>query len=420
MTSASPSHRSRPGWIRRIVLPVIIIVLGVAAARYLYDTRPKAKRGRPPLQPPFVEVQTVEKGTYPVHLNTMGTVIPARQTALKARVSGFVETHSDKLMPGGRFKEGEIMIRLEQADFKLALDRKKAALARLSADLELEMGRQEVALEEIKILQDSSTHTIEKTDLALRKPQLARIRADMRMARADIDLAALDLKRTLIRAPFNCLILSETVEKGALVSAQSTVAQLAGTDRFRIQVSVPVTDLKWITLPDAPGKIGSAAVVIQQDGVRRTGRVTRLLGEMGSDTRLAALLISVDAPLDTAEDTPTPLLINSYVSVRIQGRSLVDAVALPRRLVRDQDRVWCLKGDRLEIRSLFIPWRDENTVYVTRGLEDGDTVIISDLGAPVAGMVLRTPGDPKSRQRPKGQPRESTPAPAAMNPGEQP
>ena len=399
----TPSSHPKPSIFIRIIrflVPVIIIAGGIFIAQYLYDTRPVASRGRPEIPPPLVETALMKKQDHQIILTAMGTVMPSRAITLKSRVGGFVQNMSPKLIPGGVFTKAQVMLTLEKKDFELNVARKKAVLDRLSASFRLEMGRQEVAKEEMKILQKDAGSPILDADLALREPQMAQIKADIAAARADLELARLNLERTTIKAPFNCLITAVHVQTGSQISAQDALAELSGTDAFWVKAGVPVEHLKWIRVPSAPGDTGSPVTITDQNTTLHQGRVIRLLGALGSETRLATLLIAIDDPLGLSRRIDTPLLLNNYVQVAIHGEKISDVIALPRAMVRNQNQVWVAADGHLDIRNIDIIWQDTDHVFVQSGLGSGDTVILSDLSSPVEGMALRVHN--KNRPAPDG------------------
>jgi RND family efflux transporter MFP subunit len=336
---------------------------------------------------------TVTAGTHGVNLSAMGTVIPSRSITLKSRVGGFVKEKSKKMIPGGLFKKGEIMLRLEEEDFLLNVARQKSALAKLQAGLRLEMGKQEVAREELKILQNGSKRPISNADLALREPQLAQIKADIAGAETDLARANLDLERTIVKAPFNCMVMTVNVEPGSQISSQDTLASLTGTDDYWVQASLPTDQLKWVDFPLKTHGQGSPAWLTTRDNPPRPGHVIRLLGKLTNETRLATLLITIEDPLGLQRQGRSPLLLDSYVNIRIKGTQLSQVIALPRKLVRDGDQVWCVDDNRkLIIKPIDAVWRDEQHIFVSGGLEPGDQIVVSDMSSPVEGMTLQVQG----------------------------
>jgi len=95
--------------------------------------------------------------------------------------------------------------------------------------------------------------------------------------------------------------------------------------------------------------------------------------------------ISLPAPL---EAEPAPILLGEYVRLEIQGRRLENVIRLPRAALRDNDTVWTVQNSTLAIRRAEVAWRDTDWVLVSGGLASGDTVVTSELAAPIDGMPV--------------------------------
>ena len=115
--------------------------------------------------------------------------------------------------------------------------------------------------------------------------------------------------------------------------------------------------------------------------------------ELEHQGRMAQLLVRVTDPLDLKRpaDQRRPLVLGSYVRVKIEGAPLGDTVQVPRGAVRDGKQVWIMAEDNtLELRSIVVRWSGEEDVFVSEGLNNGDKLILSDIATPVQGMDLRT------------------------------
>ena len=399
MKQKEPKQKSAPKKARRLVLPIIIIIAGLMTAGYLSVTGPTAKKKRPTRQSmaPLVEVMEINREDRQVIVPAMGTVKPSRTVTLKSRAGGQIVETSPDYVPGGLFLKGELILKIDPKDYDLALKQQKSQLTKARADLALEKGRQDVARKEVGLLKSISGKKVDNSSLALRKPQLAQAGAGVESARVAYEQARLNLERTEVKAPFNCIITGRFVELGAQVSTQEALATLVGTDAYWIEAAVPVEQLKWIVIPVFDGGRGSPVRIKTQNGAERSGEVVRLLGELNEETRMAVVLVRVDDPLGLkTEKRRAPLLLGSYVSVSITGRTLDDAVRLPRAAFRDGGGVWLLTDGALNIRQVETVWRDKEFVYIKDGLASGQKVVVSDLAAPVQGMPLRLKGDPEN------------------------
>jgi RND family efflux transporter MFP subunit len=391
-------HTSHSWWRRviKILLPVLILTAGIAGASYIRKTAPKPRR-RPPVRvAPLVEIQTVHRSNERVVVRAMGTVIPAREIVLKSRVSGEIVATHPEFVEGGFFRKGAKVLQIDPEDYKLAVIQKQSQVADATYALKLEQGHQDVAKREWELLNGQKPAKESDVELALRKPHLEKAEADLEAAEAELKQARLDLARTTVRTPFNSIVRTKSVDLGSQVASQDQLAELVGTDEYWIQVSVSVDRLKWITIPRRNEKRGSRVRIIygneSETPYVRSGKVVKLLGDLETEGRMARILVSVVDPMDlkTPGTKRPPLLIGEYIRVEIEGRELRDVVRVPRTGLRDNSRIWVAGDDgRLHIRNVDIAWRDPQTIFLRSGLREGERLIVSDLAAPVEGMVIR-------------------------------
>ena len=385
-------RRSIGSIIFRALLCVIIIAAGLFAANYLTRTSPGAHRRAPAKSTPRVRVQTVAPTSETVIVKATGTVIPARKITLKSRVAGeVIGTHPD-FAPGGFLKKGALVLKIDDTDYQLALARKESEEVNARYAIALEQGRQEVARREWELINKDNPIDDADGELALRKPHLEKVLADLKAARIGIQQARLNVQRTRIRTPFNAVILATYVETGSQITAWERLADLVATDEYWVRVSIPVDRLKWISIPVDHRKTGSMARIIYHSDAVRTGSVIKLLGDLEPRGRMARLLIAIKDPLgrNPSDLHRPPLLIGEYIRVEIRGKPLNNVYRIPRTALRDGTRLWIAgSDDKLEIRPVETIWRDAEAVFLKTGLQPGDRLIVSDLSAPVAGMPVK-------------------------------
>ncbi len=228
--------------------------------------------------------------------------------------------------------------------------------------------------------------------LALRKPHLKEKEAQVEAAKSRLNKAEADLSRTKLSAPMDAVVISTKLEIGDYLSPQAELAKLAGTKMFRVQASIPVAKLKWLMVPGQESRFETPVDVIQDLGemsIVRKGYILRLLGDLDPNGRMARVLVGVEDPLGAARESLFPLLIGSYVRVEFQGPLLEGVFALPRRVLHEEDKIWVKdKNNRLDVRTVNVLQRGQETVYVDEGLEEGDEIVISPIAIPIPGMLL--------------------------------
>ncbi len=396
----NPPPRRRP--IVRIVLSLLILASGVGMAFYLKNSAPRTQK-RPPVKlSPTVQVLTVKLSDYQIVVTAMGTVIPGREVLLKSRVSGEVVEIHPEFTEGGFLKKHMKVLQIDPLDYELALARKRSAVIDSEYALKLELGHQAVAKREWELLNEGKPAQDMEKELALRQPHLNKVRADLAATEAELKTAMLDLERTQIRAPFNAMVRSKSVDFGSQVTPQEPLAELVGTDTYRIQVSIPVDRLEWIQTPSQAGDPGSKARIIYGQGHERSGQVIRLMGDLATEGRMARILVEVSDPvgLNASTQDRAPLLISEYVRIEIQGRRLDGVFEIPRSALRDHSSVWLVgENQTLEIRKVRPIWRDAEIVLLKDALKPGENLIVSDLAAPVEGMMLRVDASKSEMKR---------------------
>lgn len=372
----------------KVGLPLALIVLGVGAWVIFSLTTPEIKRKHHAALPTVVEVATAADSTAVAYISAMGKVEAATEVDLRSRSSGDVLSLGDGFTPGGHVAKGDVMIRLDKVDYEIELQKAQATLSTAQADLAIEQGSQAVAKEEMRLMSQAAGEEIKATDLILRAPQLQQAMADVASAKAAVRKAKLDLDRTVVRAPFNALIIERNVNLGSHVKAQESIATIVGTDEYWVEAVLPLDRLYALHL----GKEGGSEAIVssQAAGGSWKGRVTRLAGKLTETGRMAKVIISVPDPLGLKEKTNAPqLILDDYVSVRIAGKPMKNVIKLPRRALRDGKYVWVLKDGKLDIRSVKTAWKQSDSVFIASGLEAGEKIIMSDLATPVQGMILR-------------------------------
>lgn len=390
--------------LRKALLPLVVLVIGVLAARWIMDSAPQAGRRPPPeRQARLVEVATVQPASRPVIVQAFGEVRPAREVVLRAQTAGRVVAIHPDLVPGGRLEQDAVAVEIERRDYELQLQQARGELARAQAELALERGQQAVARREFELLGQQASE--EERRLMLREPQLRTAEGSVAAAQAAVAAAELALERTRLRAPFDALVVARGVAPGSTVGTSTDVATLVGTERWWVEVAVPVAALRWIELPT--GKSPGSRVRLYDDaawgkGRYREGQVVRRQGALEEQGRMARLLVEVDDPLALeASGTDRPeLLIGAFLRAEIHGRALDNAIALDPAWLRDGDRAWVMNAqDRLEFRPLEVAYRGAGQVLVTGGLEAGARVVTSAIASAVEGMPLRLRGEPTAQPR---------------------
>ncbi len=393
-TSRQPTQRRWFSILANAIACLAILAVSAAAIVVINRTEPTAQQIETKRKSAaLVDTVTVQRGTYSPRLVVLGTVQPAQDIVLSPRVRGQVIELSPQFVPGGMVHEAETLLQIDPADFENTVLIRESELEQAEASLEIEDGRQSLAKKELALLGESIDET--NRALVLREPQFASIKSQVRAAEAAVHRAKLDLQRTRVVAPFDAQILSRSVNVGSQVGPGDELGQLVGIEEYWIMAAVPVRSLRWIQFPNS-GRPGSAVTLRNPDAwgpeSERQGRVTRMIGTLDQQTRLARVLITVADPLGLKSDVPS-LILDTLIEARIEGKQIENVVRLSREYVHEHDTVWVMKDGRLEIRETDIVFRDAEYAYVREGVESGESVVTTTLATVADGVGLRKASD---------------------------
>jgi RND family efflux transporter MFP subunit len=375
----------------KIVLPLIVIVVGIAAAVLLASSRKAPPRVERPALGPLVEVTSVHRVDVPVVITGHGQVGAKVAVELVPQVAGKVVEVHPALVAGGFFKAGQALVVIEPSDYELAVERATAAVARGQVRLEQERAEADVAREEWSALHPGEEPP---SGLVVREPQVRQAEAELVAAEADLHGAQLNLDRTRVSVPFDGIVVRESVDVGQYIAPGQSVATVYGTDVVEVRLPLEDRELAWFDVPRRAGDPSPRAELSATfAGALHTwdGRVTRMEAEVDAASRMINVVVEVQRPFAKSGSRP-PLMPGTFVDVRIFGNTLEQVVSIPRFAVHDGGAVWVVDDGAIRVTPVDVVRSDRETAYIRSGLESGDLVVVSSLDAVTDGMRVRTAG----------------------------
>jgi len=236
----------------KIILPLLILLIGIAAFKLLGNLKKTPQRQMPPQLGVLVDVMELQSGPHQVTVHATGTVTPEQEITLVPEVSGKVVWVSPQLVSGGFFQQGETLLKIEATDYQLAVEKADATVAQAEVALQIERERARVARQEWNRMELPDKGT--PGPLVTREIQLQQAQANLVAAQASRRQAELNLQRTELKAPFAGRIEQEQVDLGQYLRAGTSIGKLAGTSRAEIEVPLPVDELQWLDIPKENGQ----------------------------------------------------------------------------------------------------------------------------------------------------------------------
>ena len=371
---------------RAFIIPVVIVLGFLMGAVTLMATAPELVPTAPAPIAKTVRILEINPENVQLTVNSQGSVMPSTESQLIPEVSGRIIWMSPNLVAGGYFSAGDVLLRVDQVDYKNESDRAKASLSRAQAEQQHAQFeyRRLVSLEERKLTSRSQLEN------GLRAYRVAD--AALQDAKVNYLQAQQNLERTQLLAPFTGLVRSESVDIGQFVSRGSAIATIYANDLVEVRLPIADRQLAFLNLPPTlrgelpdnmrPNVTLSAEYAGQQ--LSWQGQIVRMEAEIDVSSRMVQLVARVENQPDAA-----PLSVGLFVNAEIQGLAAANIVVLPRQALRNNNQVLVVDADnKLHFRDIEPLRLYQDSVLIKSGLKRGERVCISPLQTAIEGMSV--------------------------------
>jgi RND family efflux transporter MFP subunit len=373
----------------KAMLPAAVLVGALAFSAALVVARPVPHAQSIAAARPVVAVVRVTPRPERMRVRAQGTLEPRTEIELVAEVGGRLVWVSPALESGSFFAAGEVLARIEPADYEIARDRARAAHERAHSQRQLA----EANRARSRALFEAGAASPATHDQA--ESQFTIAAANEREAEAALRQAELELSRTELRAPFAGRVRERGADVGQLVARGAKLARVFAVDWAELRLPIRSEELAFLDLPQDPGAEPDAAPLVELHGAfggrahTWQGRLVRVEGALDPRTRLAHVVARVADPYGLASGAP-PLAVGLFVEAEILGRELEGVVGLPRGALRGDGEVFVVDADdALHARRVEVLRIDGETVFVSAGLAAGERVAARVPSTFVEGMSVR-------------------------------
>lgn len=369
----------RLGWIQiGIVAGIIVGALALTAWLAADAARvPRDNNGSETAAAP-VQVTRPERIAHSIIVETTGTVRARALVALVPEVSGQAVEVAEAARAGGRFEAGETLAQIDPRNYRLAVDRARAALADAQSALMRLEAEAELAREEWDRLYPGEPIA----PLTALEPQLEAARARLIGARADLEQARLNLDRTALRFPFAGRITDTRLEVGQQLNAGQSYGEAFALDALELAVPLSPEELTRI----APSEGRSVEFTLEGAPSQTfTGTIVREGARLDDRSRLITVFVRPDAP--------EALRPGQFVRVRITGNETGEVMRLPASAMAGLSEVRTVRDGRIAPVRVDVLDRTARFVFVAP-FEVHEGVIISPLPESVlSGPVVIIGGE---------------------------
>ncbi len=337
-------------WLKRWAGGIFATVLFVAMVLWLMDEQQPAAMVEIPTKVGLsVTVVEVIPGNAQIKISTTGITRARWLTEVTASVSGRVLDVADSATPGSLVKKGAVLASLQDTFYQAELG---AAQARVSA---AELNLAELLKRQYVAQQNNQA----KSAFGRLEPHVKAAQANRNAVRAALASAKQQLEDTQIRAPFDAVVIADSIHPGQWVNAGDRLFQMAASDFLDIKVQL--SEQNWQRLnsgkqqvsgtnpsSSTPSPTPKAITIVTPDGQRWPASIRYISPVMDTVTRQRSLMLQVANPFQRAE----PLLAEQQVNVLFAGETRKFVVTGPASALTEDGKVWSVVDQSLRLEPI--------------------------------------------------------------------
>jgi RND family efflux transporter MFP subunit len=405
--------------IRRIILPLLVIAVGIAGYVLLRSSAPVDQPLEPSERVWSVNAVSVARKQLSPTLRLYGRVESPRETHLRAAVSADVQELM--VLSGQNVRNGELLLRLDDDDVSLLLRQRDADVSEIEAQIESEKRRHAAdltALTHERMLYQLAERSLKRAErlaktqvgsqarvdeaqqalrgqaLALAKRQrvlqdhpsrLAQLHARLKRATAVRDMVRRDLRHTGVMAPFDGRITAVHVSPGDRVRPGDRLIDVYDTNFVEIRTQVPNRHLPVLRKSLLAGSEVTALMQFEGRSIRLA--LDRLAGKIEKGQGGVDAFFSF---LDETQDVELGRTVVMFVELPVQN----DVFSLPATSVYGADTVYRIENSRLVMARVRRVGEYRNgewgswILFRSDDLVDGDQILANQLPNAVQGLKV--------------------------------
>jgi len=384
----------------QILIPLVIVVLGFVGFKAIMSMKATPKRKKPAKMGLLVRVNEAKLISERAVITGSGEITAEKTIDIVNRTAGKVIYVNPKFKEGGLLKKGDVILKVEQDDYIIALKQAEASLEKSKYTLVKVKSEAEIAKaqwEKWKAMKErlNLKGADKPHPLALYVPQIKDATADVRAKEASVMQAKLNLARTTIKAPFDCVVQTDNVDEGKYIKAGDTVGNIVGREFFEIKVPLTVKQMALLDEETKP----EASITVSDGRYKGTwsGTLDRTLKTVNTKGRMTQAVIIIPDPLKPQNGIS--LSVGMFADVKIKGKTFENIVAIPKIALREGSKVWIAEKGRMKITDVTPMLEQNGMVWITEGLSGGEQVIITPVSGAVDGLKLRVAGQNSGKNK---------------------
>ncbi len=359
------------------VLAILILAGGIAGFMVVSKMKkaPKKKTKKVTVIAPCIEVKN---GDIPLVLEGSGQVKAKDRIDIYSEVNGVLQSAGKDFRTGVHFKKGELLIKIDDSEFRASLYSKRSdfenLITALLPDIKLEFPSEFDKWYNYLISLDIDQPLKPLPEVKSQKEKFFITGRKVYSNYFAIRNLETRLDKYNIKAPYDGVVTESHVNPGTLIRVGQKIGVFSNNDVFEVEISLKALDANLIHVGD------KATIVSSEDGTVMKGVVARINSAIDVSTQTVSVFI---------ESSDRRLREGMFVKAKIKSGMIDHAFEIPRDILSENKYVYVINPDSTLDRKAITPVRFLKKSVIVSGFPDGMKIVSRTIPGIFPGMKVK-------------------------------
>ena len=366
---------------KAVLIPVAIIIASIIIMIALFSLRSDPPKAPAVPQTKIVDIEVAHLQDIESEIVGLGRLTSALPLVLFSEVSGTVMEGTVPFQPAQSFRKGDLVLKIDdrqiQLDIKSAksefLNALSSVLPEIKIDFPIDFEVWQSYFDQCDVY--SPLPPLPETENQKIKLYLSRF--NVYKLYFSVRNLEIRLEKHYFYAPFSGSIISADLRVGSIARNGSRLGKVINLDNLEVEIPIPAEDIVWID------KTKPVILISEEMGKQWQGTIARIGNSIDPKTQSVSLFVRLNI------SNRGEIFEGIFLKARISGKIVKNAILIPRKILYQENYIYFIKNGRLDYRPVEISRLQTDSVIVSEGISQGDTIVTEVLQGVASGMLAR-------------------------------
>ncbi|MEE9117909.1 MAG: efflux RND transporter periplasmic adaptor subunit [Calditrichia bacterium] len=366
---------------KAVFIPVAIIIASIIIMIALFSLRSDPPKAPAVPQTKIVDIEVAHLQDIESEIVGLGRLTSALPLVLFSEVSGTVMEGTVPFQPAQSFRKGDLVLKIDdrqiQLDIKSAksefLNALSSVLPEIKIDFPIDFEVWQSYFDQCDVY--SPLPPLPETENQKIKLYLSRF--NVYKLYFSVRNLEIRLEKHYFYAPFSGSIISADLRVGSIARNGSRLGEIINLDNLEVELPIPAEDIVWID------KTKPVILISEEMGKQWQGTIARIGNSIDPKTQSVSLFVRLNI------SNRGEIFEGIFLKARISGKIVKNAILIPRKILYQENYIYFIKNGRLDYRPVEISRLQTDSVIVSEGISQGDTIVTEVLQGVASGMLAR-------------------------------